>query len=165
MKADAGAGVKGLCEPASGLTGWRNVSTLPADATDDIAASSLDVRPPLQRRSREAWQRVLDAGVELLEEGGYPAFTIAAVCDRAQVAPRALYTRVDTKDALFLAVYEHGIARVRADHTPLIDEKRFGVGLVLGQAVDRERWAGGSGNVRSARPVAARGGADLRRAP
>jgi AcrR family transcriptional regulator len=56
-----------------------------------------------QRRSREAWNRVLDADVELLETGGYETFTIAAVCDRAQVAPRALYERADSKDALFLA--------------------------------------------------------------
>jgi hypothetical protein len=33
--------------------------------------------------------------VELLETGGYEAFTIAAVCDRAQVAPRA-YTNGPT---------------------------------------------------------------------
>ena len=51
------------------------------------AAADLEVRPPKQRRSREAWNRVLDAGVAILEEGGYDAFTIAAVCERAAVAP------------------------------------------------------------------------------
>lgn len=63
-------------------------------------------------------ERVLDAGVALLADGGYGAFTIGAVCDRAQVAPRALYARADSKDALVLAVYEHCMARVRvrADH-------------------------------------------------
>lgn len=89
------------------------------------AGDSLEIRPPLQHRSRQAWQRVLDAGVALVEEGGYEAFTIAAVCDRAQVPPRALYARVDNKDALFLAVYEHGIARVRADHAAFGDEARW----------------------------------------
>lgn len=84
--------------------------------------ASLEVRPPLQRRSREAWNRVLDAGVAILEGGGYEAFTIAAVCGQAGVAPRALYARVDTKDALFLAVYEHGIARLRADQEVFADE-------------------------------------------
>lgn len=83
-------------------------------AADVPHVDPLAIRPPQQRRSREAWTRVLDEGVALLEEGGYEAFTIAAVCDRAQVAPRALYARAETKDALFLAVYEHGIARVRA---------------------------------------------------
>lgn len=71
------------------------------------------VRPPLQQRSKEAWERTLAAGVELLREGGYAAFTIAAVCERAAVPPRAIYARVDTKEALFLAVYEYGLAQVR----------------------------------------------------
>jgi AcrR family transcriptional regulator len=89
--------------------------------------ADLEVRPPKQQRSREAWNRVLDAGVAILEDGGYEAFTIAALCDRAGVAPPSIYARTTSKDALFLAVYEHGIARLRA-----------------GQAVfaDADRWAG-----------------------
>jgi AcrR family transcriptional regulator len=79
----------------------------------------LAVRPPQQQRSREGWARVLEAGVALLEEGGYEAFTIAAVCERAVVPPRALYARIDSKDALFLAVYEHGMERVRSEHSGL----------------------------------------------
>ncbi|MDX2541652.1 TetR/AcrR family transcriptional regulator [Streptomyces sp. WI04-05B] len=90
-------------------------------SADNAAVEPLAIRPPLQKRSREAWARVLDAGVALLEEGGYEAFTIAAVCDRAQVAPRAIYARTDSKEALFLAVYEHGLARVRADHSVFAD--------------------------------------------
>lgn len=87
----------------------------------------LEVRPPKQQRSREAWNRVLDAGVAILEEGGYDAFTIAAVCERAGVAPTAIYARTTSKDALFLAVYEHGIADM------LAEQQVFG---------DRDRWAG-----------------------
>ena len=76
--------------------------------------SDLAIREPRQQRTREQWNRVLDAGVELLEEGGYEAFTIAALCERAGVPPRALYARATTKDALFLAVYERGMSRVQA---------------------------------------------------
>jgi AcrR family transcriptional regulator len=94
-------------------------------AADGPPAGPLEIRPPRQRRSREAWNRVLDAGVQLLEAGGYEAFTIAAVCERAQVAPRALYERADSKDALFLAVYEHGVTRVRADQTTLASHDRW----------------------------------------
>ena len=82
----------------------------PYEASEDV---EYGVRPPLQQRSRQAWERTLAAGVELLREGGYEAFTIAAVCERAAVPPRAIYARVDTKEALFLAVYEHGLAQVR----------------------------------------------------
>jgi len=77
------------------------------------------VRPPLQRRTAAAWARVLDCGVEILEESGYEGLTIAAVCQRADVAPPAIYARVDTKEDLFLAVYEHGIARVRTTEAAL----------------------------------------------
>lgn len=99
-------------------------------------SSGLDVRPPMQRRSREAWARVLDAGVAILQDGGYDAFTIAAVCERAGVAPRALYERVDTKDALFLAVYEHGMAALVADHAAFDDSASWRR-LSAEQAVDR----------------------------
>ena len=92
---------------------------------DQAEAAGLEVRPPKQRRSREAWRWVLDAGVAILEDGGYEAFTIAAVCDRAGVAPPAIYARTSTKDALFLAVYEHGIARLRADELALVDAPRW----------------------------------------
>ncbi|MFC7535353.1 TetR/AcrR family transcriptional regulator [Actinoplanes sp. GCM10030250] len=88
-------------------------------------ADALEIRPPLQQRSREAWERILDAGVALLEEGGYEAFTIAAVCERAQVVPRAVYARVNTKEGLFLAVYEHGIARFLAEQEVFTDPHRW----------------------------------------
>src|SRR4051794_41047870 len=91
--------------------------------------AALQVRPPKQRRSREAWNRVLDAGVAILEDGGYEAFTIAAVCERARVAPPAIYARTSSKDALFLAVYEHGIGRLRAEQAVFADDTRW-AGLV-----------------------------------
>jgi AcrR family transcriptional regulator len=94
-------------------------------ALGNEAAEALTVRPPQQRRSRERWTRILDAGLELLEEGGFEAFTIAAVCQRALVPPRAIYARTASKDALFLAVYEHGMARVRADTGVLAEVERW----------------------------------------
>src|SRR3954447_19499462 len=98
--------------------------------------ADLEVRPPKQRRSREAWNRVLDAGVGILEDGGHDAFTIAAVCARARVAPTAIYARTTSKDALFLAVYEHGIAGLRAEQDVFADDTRWSgldaAGLVRG---------------------------------
>ena len=87
--------------------------------------ADLEVRPPKQQRSREAWNRVLDAGVAILEDGGYEAFTIAAVCDRAGVAPPSIYARTTSKDALFLAVYEHGVARLRVGQEVFADDARW----------------------------------------
>jgi AcrR family transcriptional regulator len=85
----------------------------------------LTIRPPRQERSRRTWDRILDAGVALLEEAGYEGFTIAAVCERARVPPRAVYDRAPSKDALFLAVYEHGMARIRADRQVFGDPARW----------------------------------------
>ena len=85
----------------------------------------LEVRPPKQARSRQAWNRVLDAGVAVLEDGGYDAFTIAAVCERARVAPTAIYARTTSKEALFLAVYEHGIVRLREEQEVFADDVRW----------------------------------------
>ena len=87
--------------------------------------AGLAVRPPKQQRSRVAWNRVLDAGVAILEDSGYDAFTIAAVCERARVAPTAIYARTTSKDALFLAVYEHGIQRLRAEQQVFADNSRW----------------------------------------
>jgi AcrR family transcriptional regulator len=85
-------------------------------------ADELVFRPPQQQRSREAWARILDAGIRIVEDGGYEAFTIAAVCERADVPPRALYERVNTKDGLFLAVYEYKMAQVGQDQDQLFDD-------------------------------------------
>jgi AcrR family transcriptional regulator len=93
------------------------------DAEEGI--EDLAVRPPRQERTRHQWARVLDCGIEILEQGGYEAFTIAAVCERAQVPPRALYARVSSKDGLFLAVYDHGMTRVTADHAAFADDSRW----------------------------------------
>ena len=103
-------------------------------AADSIPSADLEVRPPKQRRSREAWHRVLDAGVGLLEDGGYDAFTIAAVCERAAVAPTAIYARTTSKDALFLAVYEHGIAAMLAEQEVFGDGDRW-VGLAPAELI------------------------------
>ncbi|WP_162256628.1 TetR/AcrR family transcriptional regulator [Agromyces sp. Soil535] len=76
------------------------------------------VRPPLQERSRVGWERILDTGLTLLEEGGYEALTISEVCRRADVSAPSIYARVDGRLGPFFAVYERGIARVVAteDH-------------------------------------------------
>lgn len=75
------------------------------------------IDPPQQQRSRDSWNRVLDAGVALLEEKGFEAFTIAAVCERAHVAAPSIYSRAANKDALLLAVYEHA-------HEAMVDSEK-----------------------------------------
>ncbi len=83
------------------------------------------IRPPRQERSRRAWARVLDAGVALFEEGGYEAFTIAAVCERARVAPRAIYDRTPSKEVLFVAVYEYRTSQIWEELRVFDDEEHW----------------------------------------
>src|SRR4051812_37000943 len=52
------------------------------EGEDAAVDAELEVRPPKQERSRASWNRVLDAGVAILEDTGYDALTIAAVCER-----------------------------------------------------------------------------------
>lgn len=104
--------------------------------TDPHQDPDLVVRLPRQQRSREAWTRILDAGVAIIEEGGYDAFTIAAVCARAAVAPRALYERVNTKDGLFLAVYEYKLSQVVADQNLVFEDVDWG-GLAAEELIAR----------------------------
>jgi AcrR family transcriptional regulator len=136
---------------------------------DAVVGADLEVRPPKQERSRAAWNRVLDAGVAILEDGGYDAFTIAAVCDRAAVAPTAIYARTTSKDALFLAVYEHGIARLRADQAVFADADRWAglaptelvrgaVAEMVGISLRHRRFLGAVVLISAAHPEVARRG-------
>jgi AcrR family transcriptional regulator len=68
------------------------------------------IRPPRQARSRATLERALQAGVEILKEGDWEAFTVAEVCRRANVAMGSLYSRFPTKQALLLAVQARLIA-------------------------------------------------------
>ena len=73
------------------------------------------VQAPRQERARRSFERALDAGAELLAQGGYEGFTISEVCRRAQVSPGALYGRIDSKDTLFLAIHEREMGRILAE--------------------------------------------------
>jgi AcrR family transcriptional regulator len=79
------------------------------------AVPSAWIREPQQQRARASLERVLDAGAEVLAEGGYGAFSIADVCRRAGVSVGAVYGRVDGKDELFLAVHERELARMSSE--------------------------------------------------
>jgi AcrR family transcriptional regulator len=87
---------------------------------------NLDIRLPQQERSREAWERVLEAGCLIIAEAGYEGFTIAAVCKAADVAPRFIYDRVNDKETLFLAAYDRGIEQVIAEQAVLSDTAIIG---------------------------------------
>jgi AcrR family transcriptional regulator len=63
------------------------------------------VRPPKQRRSRESYERVLDAAHALLEENGFEGFTAQEVAARSGVSVGAIYERFGNKETLLRAVH------------------------------------------------------------
>ncbi len=68
------------------------------------------IRPPLQRRSQESIERVLQAGLEVLQEHGFEGFTLQEVSSRAGVSIGSIYARVVSREALIMAIYERAMA-------------------------------------------------------
>jgi AcrR family transcriptional regulator len=76
--------------------------------------------PPKQQRSRESLERVLVAATELLEEGGYEAFGVQEVSQRAGVGIGVVYARLGSKEGLFTAVHLRALDRRAADRDELL---------------------------------------------
>jgi len=74
------------------------------------------IRPPLQRRSQESLERVLQAGADLLREVGYEGFTLQEVSRRSGVSVGSIYARATSKEALILAIYDRETARMREEN-------------------------------------------------
>lgn len=80
------------------------------------------IKPPRQARSAESWRRILKVGRELIEEGGTQALTLAALCQRAEVAPTTVYQRVDSMNGLIFAIFQERMAELEAANNQQIDE-------------------------------------------
>jgi AcrR family transcriptional regulator len=95
------------------------------------------VRPPKQQRSRESYERVLQAARELLEENGFEGFTAQQVAARANVSIGAIYERFGNKETLLHTVHARlmdTIAQfVDAQQAPLPD----GAGDLVEELVQR----------------------------
>lgn len=75
---------------------------------------SVDMKRPLQERSRRSLERVLAAGIELLAADGYDGFSIEAVSRGSGVSVGSIYQRFPSKAALFAAVQERILERIDA---------------------------------------------------
>lgn len=92
---------------------------------EEPAASVHLIRPPLQRRSQESLERVLQAGAELLLDVGYERFTLQEVSRRSGVSIGSIYARAPSKEALILAIYDREMARVSAANERLRETAQF----------------------------------------
>lgn len=73
---------------------------------------ALEIRQPRQRRSQEAYARVLQAGRDILEEHGVDGFTVQAVSRRAGVSVGSIYLRVPSREALLLEIHAQEMERM-----------------------------------------------------
>ncbi|WP_159501498.1 TetR/AcrR family transcriptional regulator [Microbacterium sp. 18062] len=94
------------------------------------------LRPPVQERSRRSLERILNAGADVLSERGYEGFSIAEVCQRAQISSGALYSRFDGKDSLILGIHTHVLGRIDADAREMYQPGPQWDGLSVTQTIE-----------------------------
>lgn len=71
-------------------------------------------RPPQQKRSRAAMERILQAAQTLIAERGIAGLTIADVAELAGVSVGSVYSRFSGKEALITATQERWLDQVTA---------------------------------------------------
>jgi AcrR family transcriptional regulator len=75
------------------------------------------VREPKQERSRQSFDRVVDAAVALLVERRSGSFTLAEVAARSGVSTGSIYARVASKDDLIRAAHAREMRRLSEETT------------------------------------------------
>jgi AcrR family transcriptional regulator len=73
------------------------------------------VREPRQARSRQSFDRALDAAVALLVERGSDAFTLVEVAQASGVSTGSMYGRVASKDDLIRVAHSREMERLSAE--------------------------------------------------
>ena len=73
------------------------------------------VREPQQARSRQSFDRALDAAVALLAERGSASFTLVEVARTSGVSTGSMYGRVASKDDLIRVAHAREMARISAE--------------------------------------------------
>ena len=95
------------------------------------------IRPPLQRRSRESLERLLQTGLELLQEKGFDGFTLQELSQRAGVSIGSIYGRVEGREALIMAIYERAMQSIDAEEHAKLEQVQSLDGLAPRDRVQR----------------------------
>lgn len=69
-------------------------------------------RDPVQARSRETVERILDAAAELIAEAGVDATTTRTIADRAGVSAAALYRFFENRDQILDRLLQRDLVRL-----------------------------------------------------
>ncbi|NTI78492.1 TetR/AcrR family transcriptional regulator [Rhizobium rhizogenes] len=90
-------------------------------------------RVPRQQRSRDSLEKLMKAGIDLLEEKGFEGLSIADLSARSGVSVGSIYQRFDGKEALFAALQEQILERIDAEQVDLF--RRIDTSLSDGRLV------------------------------
>jgi AcrR family transcriptional regulator len=71
--------------------------------------NTVHARTPKQSRSRESFDRVIKAAMDVLSNGGLQALTLTEVSKRSRVSIGAIYGRVKSKEDLIRVVQAHAL--------------------------------------------------------
>jgi AcrR family transcriptional regulator len=82
-----------------------------------MSTISAYARAPKQGRSRQSFERIIEATIELLRERAYDQITLAEICERAGVSTGSLYGRVAGKDELLRVVQVRFLERLNEQFT------------------------------------------------
>ena len=82
-----------------------------------MSSISAYARAPKQGRSRQSFERIIEATIELLKERAYDQVTLAEICERAGVSTGSLYGRVAGKDELLRVVQVRFLERLNEQFT------------------------------------------------
>jgi AcrR family transcriptional regulator len=77
-----------------------------------MSSISAHARAPKQGRSRQSFERIIEATIELLGERAYDQITLAEICERSGVSTGSLYGRVAGKDELLRVVQVRFLERL-----------------------------------------------------
>jgi AcrR family transcriptional regulator len=102
-----------------------------------MASADPLIRPPLQRRSRESLERLLQTGLELLQDKGFDGFTLQELSQRAGVSIGSIYARVDGRDALIMAIYERAMQSIDAEEQAKLEQVQSLPGLTAREHAER----------------------------
>jgi AcrR family transcriptional regulator len=81
-------------------------------------------RAPKQTRSRQSFDRVLDAATRILAENGFSGLTLTQVSRQSRVSIGSIYCRVDSKEDLVRAVQERAMKEMDHEFAMLVNRVR-----------------------------------------
>jgi AcrR family transcriptional regulator len=87
-----------------------------------VASTTSLRRRPVQQRSAQRFERMLDACAELIDELGYDGVTTTLIAERAEVAVGSLYQFFPDKRAVVRALTERNLERFMAGVLARLDE-------------------------------------------